>query len=54
VIIQGTQDDKISLAQGLHMVEELQRQGCNVSYKEIVGGSHSLRNIPNRTSVILS
>ncbi len=53
VIIQGTADAKTSQEQGLHMVEELQKNGCNVTYKEVSGGNHCLKNIPNRTQLVL-
>lgn len=44
LIIQGTNDNRISLLEGHHMVRELQSHGNLVTYWEIEGGDHCLRN----------
>lgn len=46
LIIQGTADKRISLEEGYHMVQELQKQGRQVDYWEYKGGEHTLSNVP--------
>lgn len=46
LIIQGTADDRISLAEGYHMVQALKEGGRNVNYWEIKNGNHTLLNTP--------
>lgn len=52
LIIQGTEDDRISLEEGQHMVQKLKENGNNVDYLEIQGGSHTLYGHPDRIKVI--
>lgn len=52
LIIQGTNDNRVGLAEGYHMVSKLQSRGSNVSYLEIENGDHCLNNIPERTKMI--
>ena len=53
LIIQGTDDNRVTLEDGYHMVKELQANGNNVTYWEIEGGKHCLLNISDRTELIL-
>jgi len=46
LIVQGTADTRISLAEGYHMLDALKSQGHNVSYLEIKNGNHTLLNTP--------
>lgn len=54
LVIQGTQDNRVSLEEGYHMVSQLQGQGSDVTYWEIDGGEHCLSNIDDRVQRILS
>lgn len=54
LIIQGTQDNRVDLEEGYHMVAQLQAQGQNVSYWEIEGAEHCLANIEDRVRLILN
>lgn len=54
LIIQGTDDNRISLEEGRNMVSKLQMVGNNVSYWEIQGAKHCLSNIKNRAELILN
>lgn len=54
LIIQGTDDNRVSLEEGYHMVHELQSHGHDVTYWEIEGGTHCLRNIKDRMKLILN
>lgn len=54
LITQGTDDTRISLAEGYHMVEKLQARGCDVTYWEFDGGNHCLSNVPNYLKLIIS
>jgi pimeloyl-ACP methyl ester carboxylesterase len=47
LIIQGTEDNRISLDQGYHMVQSLRQQGNDVSYWEVPKGNHVLMNTPH-------
>ncbi len=47
LIIQGTKDQRVDLEEGHHMVEKLQEHGNPVTYWELEGGNHTLRNIPH-------
>jgi dipeptidyl aminopeptidase/acylaminoacyl peptidase len=44
LILQGTKDLRVSLAEGYHMVEKLQSHGNSVTYLEIPEGDHCLKN----------
>lgn len=46
LIVQGTNDNRISLAEGHHMVEALKQGGHHVNYWEIQNGNHVLMNTP--------
>ena len=46
LIIQGTADQRVSLAEGHHMVDALKQSGHDVSYWEIQHGNHVLMNTP--------
>lgn len=52
LIIQGTEDLRVSLDEGVHMIEKLKEQGCPVDYLEIPGGDHCLANQPNFMDLI--
>jgi len=52
LILQGTNDDRVNLIQGYHMVEKLQENGNSVDYIEIPGGEHCLRNCSDRVDLI--
>lgn len=54
LILQGSEDDRVSLAQGLRMADRLKRNGNPVTYQEIKGGTHGLDNIENRGELITS
>lgn len=53
LIIQGTEDNRVSLEEGYQMVSKLQMAGKNVTYWEIEGATHCLSNIVDRTKLIL-
>lgn len=53
LIIQGTQDNRVGLEEGYHMVSQLQAHGCAVTYWEIEGAEHCLINIDDRVPQIL-
>lgn len=53
LIIQGTEDNRVSLEEGHHMVQELQKAGNSVTYLEIDGGQHCLHNDPDRIKLIV-
>lgn len=53
LIIQATDDNRVSLEQGYHMVSKLQMAGKNVTYWEIEGAKHCLSNIEERVDLIL-
>jgi predicted esterase len=46
LIIQGTADNRVNLAEGKKMVGELQLYGNSVDYWEISGGQHTIYNVP--------
>jgi dipeptidyl aminopeptidase/acylaminoacyl peptidase len=46
LVIQGTHDTRIGLAEGRRMVQALKQTGHNVSYWEVKGGDHVLMNHP--------
>lgn len=52
LIIQGTEDNRTSLEEGYHMVETLHALGCQVTYWEIEGAEHCLKNIKGRADLI--
>lgn len=54
LIIQGTDDNRISLSEGYHMVEALQQNGHQVTYIEVPGGKHGLSGRPDRMEMILN
>lgn len=47
LIIQGTKDNRVSLAEGYHMVQTLEKNGKKADYWEIEGGEHTLYNVPH-------
>ncbi|HEY5235965.1 MAG TPA: prolyl oligopeptidase family serine peptidase [Rhabdochlamydiaceae bacterium] len=47
LILQGTEDLRTSLNEGIHMVEKLRENGNPVDYLEIAGGDHCLSNQPD-------
>lgn len=51
-ILQGTDDIQVSLAEGYHMVKKLEENGNPVTYLEVPGGDHCLRNQSNRSDII--
>lgn len=53
LIIQGTKDKRVSLEEGYNMVNKLQAAGKNVTYWEIDGADHCLRNKEDSMSLIL-
>jgi predicted esterase len=54
LIIQGTDDKRVSLEEGHHMVSQLQAAGKNVFYWEFEGADHCLNNIEEREKLILN
>ena len=52
LIIQGTEDNRVTLKHGYEMVAKLQAAGKNVTYWEFEGAMHCLSNLPNRFSLI--
>lgn len=52
LIIQGTDDNRVSLEEGYHMVSSLQMAGNNAAYWEIEGAKHCLGNIEDRMAFI--
>jgi dipeptidyl aminopeptidase/acylaminoacyl peptidase len=52
LIIQGTEDNRVPLTEGYHMVEKLQSNGNAVEYLEVPGGDHFLSNQPNAMEII--
>lgn len=52
LIIQGTNDIRLDLEVGYHMVQKLEENGNPVTYLEIEGGDHCLRNRPNCLDLI--
>ncbi len=47
LIIQGTNDNRISLEEGQHMVQKLHHHGNQVDYWEVPKGNHTLINTPH-------
>jgi dipeptidyl aminopeptidase/acylaminoacyl peptidase len=54
LILQGTEDLRVSLNEGHHMTKVLERNGNLVTYLEIQGGNHCLANYPGRMNIITS
>lgn len=54
LIIQASDDNRVSLADGYNMVSKLQMAGKNVTYWEIEGAQHCLSNIEGRVNLILN
>lgn len=52
LIIQGTNDQRVSLSEGHLMVEKLKKNGCSVAYWEIEGGDHCLIGKEDRMDLI--
>jgi dipeptidyl aminopeptidase/acylaminoacyl peptidase len=52
LIVQGTQDIRLDLGIGLNMTRKLQENGNSVTYLEIEGGDHCLRNQPHCMELI--
>lgn len=53
-ILQGTEDLRVSLSEGRHMVSVLESNGNPVTYLEVEGGNHCLANWPDRMNTITS
>lgn len=54
LILQGTEDLRVSLNEGRHMVNALESNGNPVTYLEVQGGDHCLANQPDRMNIITS
>lgn len=54
LILQGTEDLRVSLNEGYHMVNVLANNGNPVTYLEIQGGDHCLVNQPDRMNIIMN
>lgn len=54
LIIQAAEDNRVSLQEGYHMVSKFQMMGKNVTYWEIEGAKHSLRDFEGRVDFILN
>lgn len=54
LILQGTEDLRVSLNEGHHMTNVLERNGNLVIYLEIQDGNHCLANYPGRMNIITS
>jgi len=52
LIIQGTDDQRVGLIEGYNMVSRLEENGNPVTYIEIPGGTHCLRNQKDRMDII--
>lgn len=52
LIVQGTADNRVNLAEGHHMVKKLEANRNQVDYWEIPGGNHALMNTPHIMSSI--
>lgn len=46
LIVQGSNDQRISLSEGYHMVNALEQTGHDVNYWEVPNGDHTLTNTP--------
>jgi len=53
LIIQGTEDNRVSLEAGYNMVSKLKAAEKNVSYMEFEGAKHCLNNFDDRAKIIL-
>lgn len=53
MIAQGTQDTRVCLKEGYDMLEALHNHGHEVTYVEIEGGDHVLRNSPDFIPVLM-
>lgn len=54
LIIQGTDDLRVSLNEGYHMIRVLESNGNPVTYLEVPGGDHTIENQPDRMKIIMS
>jgi dipeptidyl aminopeptidase/acylaminoacyl peptidase len=52
LIIQGNKDNRVTCEEGLSMLNKLKSSGNNVTYLEVEGAEHCLRNIPDRAQII--
>ena len=52
LIIQGTNDNRVSLAEGYNMVSKLQMAGKNVTYLEVKGAKHCLIELEEKVDLI--
>ncbi len=52
LIVQGTDDIRVTLDEGYHMVDKLQASGCDATYWEFDGGDHCLGNKPDYLKLI--
>ncbi len=52
LILQGTEDIRVSLQEGTTMLEKLRRHGNPTTYLEVPGGDHCLRNQPRAADLI--
>lgn len=53
LIVQGTDDIRVSLQTGYNMLNALKKRGCAVEYLEIDGASHSLKNIEENVDLLI-
>ena len=54
LILQGTDDLRVSLKEGLNMANALKNNGNPVTYIEIPGGDHCLANQPDQMDIIVN
>lgn len=54
LIIQATDDNRVSLAEGYNMLSKLQMAGKNVTYWEIEGAKHCLHTTEERSELIFN
>ncbi len=53
LILQGTEDVRVSLDEGRHLANVLESNGNSVTYVEVEGGNHCLANQPDRMKIIM-
>jgi acetyl esterase/lipase len=53
LIVQGTQDIRISKQEGYDMLDALEQAGHDVTYEEVENGEHMLENMPSYTPEII-
>ncbi len=45
LIMQGSEDDRVSTSEGYEMLHRLKERGCQVDHLEVEGGDHCLENV---------